>query len=368
MKYKVSIVVPVYNGEKPIERCLNSLLKQTLKEIEIICVNDGSTDKTLKVLKKYAADYSNIKVVSQKNGGLSSARNTGIKNASSSYIMFCDGDDVFMPSMCERMVKAMDDERVDVVACGTKVKYKAHSEIAGSDVQYYRIKFIGRHYVNETITSKTDVSVCDKIFRKDLLEKYNICFPEGLNNEDYYFYNAYMSVARTIYFINKKMYSYVRHEGSIMSENFEQNSYSPDHLLVAIKLFSFYKKNHFLKKHLDFFWDQFVESYYFSYLHSAESRRKEIQGIANEFIKINYSSYKPIDSDIRKKVFEIAHDGFWYRAMCSFSRKIKHFYSSINIAYRQQEFINTCIVDTDRRTRGLIDRLNDITEEKNDET
>lgn len=367
MKYKVSIVVPIYNGEKSIEKCLNNLLKQTLKEVEIVCVNDGSTDNSLKILKEFAAKYSNIKVVSQKNSGLSAARNTGIENASSLYVMFCDDDDIFMPSMCERMVRAMNDERVDMAACGTRVKYKAHSEIAESDIRYYRIKFAGRHYINENITSKTDVSVCDKIFRKDILEKYKIRFPEGLNNEDYYFYNAYMSVARTIFFINKKMYSYIRHEGSIMSENFEQNGYSPDHLMVAIKLFSFYKKNHYLEKHLDFFWDQFVESYYFSYLHTAESRRMEIQEIAKKFIKENYNDYKPADSEIKKKIYEIAHDGFWYRAMRSFNRRMKRFYSKINIAYRQQEFINACIVDTDCRTRELINRLDDIMEEKNDE-
>ena len=366
MKYKVSVIVPIYNGEKTIGNCLDNLLKQTLKEMEIVCVNDGSSDATDDILKEYAKKNSNIKIVRQKNGGLSAARNTGIKNATAPYVMFCDDDDIFATSMCSEMVKAIEEEGVDIVACGTKVEYEVHSEITTADRRYYRIKFDGKQYINENIISKTDVSVCDKLFRRDLLMKYNIRFPDGLNNEDYYFYNAYMCKAKTIFFIKKKYYKYIRREGSIMSGNFEKNSFSPDHLLVVEKLFSFYKKNNFLKGHIDFFWKQFIESYHFSYLHSAEERRKEIQKMAGDFAKKHYNDYQPTDLDVKRKIKEIMHYGLIYRIFRLVRQKVTRIYSRVNIAYRQQEFINARIIDTDQEIRDLIDYLEDIREERYD--
>ena len=90
---KVSIIVPVYNAEKYLERCLDSLVNQTLKDIEIICINDGSTDKSLKILNKYAGEYNNILIIEQENKGQSAARNVGIDTAGGEFIAFIDADD-----------------------------------------------------------------------------------------------------------------------------------------------------------------------------------------------------------------------------------------------------------------------------------
>ena len=300
MKSKVSIIVPVYNCEKMIGNTLERLVKQTLKEIEIVCVNDGSTDDSLEILNRWTKKDKRIKVVNQKNGGLSAARNTGIRNASSPYLMFCDGDDLFDKKMCKIMVNAIEREDVDIVACGTEVKYDAHSEIAGSDENYYRIKFVGRRYIDDEITAKTDVSVCDKLFKAELINKNKICFPNDLNNEDYYFYNAYMSVAKTIYFVNQKLYTYIRHEDSIMSENFEKKKFSIDHLIVAEELFNFYEKNGFLKGHRDLFWRQWIASFWFSYEHSGEQYFSWIREEANKFLDNNYEKFKPFDKELQK--------------------------------------------------------------------
>ena len=363
MGAKVSIVVPVYNGANSIGSCLNNLTKQTLKEIEIVCVNDGSKDETLDIIKEWIKKDKRIKVVSQENGGLSAARNTGIKNTKTPYVMFCDADDVFKPSMCKKMVEAIENNETDIAACGTEVEYKAHAEIKDSDTNYYRIKFEGRNYINDDITARTDVSVCDKIFRMDLISKYKIDFPEKLNNEDYYFYNAYMSVAKTIFFVNQKLYKYIRHEDSIMSGNFDRDTYSPDHLLVAKKLFNFYKKNGFLENHKDFFWNRFTESYWFSYEHSAKKYHNKIQQIAKEFIAANIHQYEPISPRTRRQVYVIYHNNLVHKVWRAIKGKMGRFYRKVNIAYRQQEYINWTIEKLEQESYEISERLDKMEKE-----
>ena len=360
MKSKVSIIVPVYNCEKMIGNTLERLVKQTLKEIEIVCVNDGSTDDSLEILNRWTKKDKRIKVVNQKNGGLSAARNTGIRNASSPYLMFCDGDDLFDKKMCKIMVNAIEREDVDIVACGTEVKYDAHSEIAGSDENYYRIKFVGRRYIDDEITAKTDVSVCDKLFKAEFINKNKICFPNDLNNEDYYFYNAYMSVAKTIYFVNQKLYTYIRHEDSIMSENFEKNSYSPDHLLVVQKLFDFYCKTGFIDAHKNFFWSQFSESYWFSYEHSAKKYHKTIHKIAKDFIEENIRKYPVDQPKVKRQINTIFYDDLLHRSWRLMKRKLRGFYMRVNVAYKQQDFINRNIEQLEQDVYELSEKLDGV--------
>ena len=357
MKSKVSIIVPVYNCEKLVGRTLERLMKQTLEEIEIICINDGSTDGSLEVLQQFEKKDGRIKVVSQQNGGLSAARNTGIKNASSSYLMFCDGDDLFDEKMCEIMVEAIESADVDIVACGTEVEYDAHSEIADSDRNYYRIKFVGRKYINDEIMTKTDVSVCDKIFKAELIRKYKIAFPDKLNNEDYYFYNAYMSVAKTIFFVNQKLYTYIRHDDSIMSENFEGNSYSPDHLLIVQELFKFYRRTGFINSHTNFFWDQFSESYWFSYEHSAKKYHKKINGLAKEFIEKNIQKYPASQPKVKRQINLILYDNILHKSWRFMKGKMSRIYRKVNIAYKQQDYINKHIEQMEQNIYDLSDRV-----------
>ena len=364
MNAKVSIVVPVFNGEKSIKGCLDNLTGQTLREIEIICVNDGSTDSSQSIIEDYMKKDKRIKLVSQKNGGLSAARNTGIKNTKTPFIMFCDCDDIFAKNMCEKMFSSIEENDVDIAACGTEVEYKAHSEIADSDANYYRIKFTGRNYISSEITSKTDVSVCDKIFKMEIIQKNKIEFPEKLNNEDYYFYNAYMSVSKTIFFINQKLYKYIRHDDSIMSENFDKNTYSPDHLLVAQKLFNFYKKNGFLTRHIDYFWEQFCESYWFSYEHSAKKYRAKIQKMAKEFIDKNVSKYGPETPKTRRQVYIIWKNDIVHKIWRFIKGVSARMYRKINIAYQQQDYINKSIEKLEQEAYELSERLSMLEKEK----
>lgn len=112
----ISIIVPVYNSEKYIDRCLDSILNQTYKDLEIVLVNDGSNDQSLKILENYALRDTRIKVVNQENKGVAAARNTGLDNATGDYILYVDSDDWIENNMVERMVELS--ANADIVFCG----------------------------------------------------------------------------------------------------------------------------------------------------------------------------------------------------------------------------------------------------------
>ena len=300
MRAPVSVIVPTYNGEKTIAKCLDSLLEQSQKRIKIICVNDGSTDGTLEILKRYCSKNRKIKIINQKNQGRAAARNAGLLAVKTKYVMFCDDDDVYEKNMCENMVDALEKSGTDLAVCEINVVYKAHSEMKKSDEEYYKLHFIGMQEISDIVIDKTDASVCNKIFRMDIIRDNMVDFPTGLNNEDYYFYNAYMSVASTVFFLGQKLYRYIRREGSIMSDNFEGGKESIDHLLVAEKLFGFYRKNGFLDEHKDLFWRQWIASFWASYRYSDKKYRPIIKKEAMRFLDKNYEKYEPEDKELKQ--------------------------------------------------------------------
>ena len=364
-KAKICVIVPVYNVEKYIKNCLESLIHQTMKEIEIVCVNDGSTDDSAKVIEKYTKKDDRIKLINQENQGVAAARNTGLKAAKNiKYLMFCDPDDEFDVMMCEKMYKAIEKSEADMACCGMAVEYEVHDEKERDDNAYYRLKFRGKVYIDDNIMRKTDTSLCDKIFRNSIVQEYKISFPDGLKNEDYYFYMAYASVSNTAFYLNQRLYKYVRREGSIMSEDFDQNSYSPDHLLVAIKLFEFYSKNNFVKQHTDLFWTQFVESYWFSYTHSAKKFRKKIHDIAVKFIDKYYAKNEPTIPKVRTQVIMIKRNNIYYRVLRRGKGLITRPYLKLNLAYRQQEHINKQIDDLEAKLSDLESRIDNLLENK----
>ena len=117
----VSVLIPVYNVEKYLKKCLDSVVNQTLTDIEIICVNDGSTDGSLKILEEYRSIDSRIKIINKANGGLPSARNAGLNAAKGRYVGFVDSDDYIEPNMFEKLVDVAEHEESEVVICGANI-------------------------------------------------------------------------------------------------------------------------------------------------------------------------------------------------------------------------------------------------------
>ncbi len=362
MEEKISIIVPVYNVEKYLEKCLDSIIGQTYRKIRIICVNDGSTDGSLAILEKYKKKDSRIEIVNKKNGGLSSARNAGLEHAKTDYVMFCDSDDYYSTNICNELVKAIERDDSDLAICGINVEYLAHEEMRESDRKYYRLEYHDKNYIDDELILLTDVSATNKIFRLKKIKDNNLCFPEGINNEDFYFYNAYMSVSGSISFVNKKLYNYVRREDSIMSGNFNKNMLSMDHLLVAEKLFTFYKETGFLKEHTDLFWRQWTDSFWFSTNHSSKKYYKKIRIHAKKFATEKIEKYPPKKDSLKREVKYIITNNLFLKIRRGARNKLASAYKTIDIGFRQQSFINNHIEDLQKKIDELTDRIDNLSE------
>lgn len=295
---KVSIVLTSFNAEKYLAKTLDSLLSQTLSEIEIICVDDGSTDGSLEILKDYAKNDERVQVLETKSTKASSpsaARNLGLTKVSAPYVMFCDGDDFVESTMAEKMYAAIVESEADLAVSELRVIYEAHREMKVSDDYYYSLKYSGTRTVTPELVMNVDSAPTNKIFRKSLIDQYGIKFPEGIYYEDAYFCSAYFFVSKKVQFVNEQLYNYVRHKDSIMSRTWSKNAetdFAVDHLIVAERLFGFLEKNGLVEQHNDLFWQLFASYARFAIINSkSRGRRAEVRDEALDFIKKHKESF-----------------------------------------------------------------------------
>lgn len=260
---QISVIIPVYNKEKFLSKCLDSILNQTLKDLEIICVNDGSTDNSLSILKNYAKQHKQIKIITQKNQGLSGARNSGLLKAKGKWITFIDPDDYIDAETYKTALSNVSDNP-NLICFGIKTFGKSTSEQNQSDKKYYKIKYSNVVPATDAVIWNTDCSVCNKLFDAAIIKKYGIKFPEGRNYEDACFYFKYTALIQKILFIPKYFYHYLRHENSIMFQTFSKTDKALDHMYILEDIYDFYQKNAIFESKKNLFEKQFVAYFYFA--------------------------------------------------------------------------------------------------------
>ncbi|PWL75887.1 hypothetical protein DBY21_07285 [Candidatus Gastranaerophilales bacterium] len=216
---KVSIVIPIWNTEKYLERCLQSLVNQTLQIIEIICVNNGSTDRCGEIIENFAKSDKRIKVVNIEHGSISKARNSGIAVSTAPYITFVDSDDWVEPECYETALKEFQkDSDIDIVCWGANIVNKdldKNAQILLNARKYHKIKINGKYKVTDKISSKTTVCIWNKLFKTDIIKKNNVISPENVELlEDTSFFYTYLANCNYAYFINKYFYNYVQRKNS----------------------------------------------------------------------------------------------------------------------------------------------------------
>ena len=206
---KVSVIVPVYNVYDYIEKCLDSLVNQTLKDIEIIVVNDGSPDDSQKIIDKYAKKYKNVHSFIKENGGLSDARNYGIKYAKGEYIAFIDSDDYVKLDMYEKMYQKAKEDNYDMVVCDIDYIYDDHTLRVSSGIDS-DTKDIKKTYLT------IHPAAWNKIFKKDLF-KNNVFFKKGVWFEDIEFIYRMLPYIKSIGVVKENFNEYIQRPGSITS-------------------------------------------------------------------------------------------------------------------------------------------------------
>lgn len=244
---KISIIVPVYNVEKFLSKCIDSILSQTFKDFELILVNDGSADKSLEICKYYKSLDERICIIDKINGGLSSARNAGLEKAKGDYIGFIDSDDYVHPKMFELLYREIIKYNADISICDFEKVYNyMDNKNFSYESNHVLVKCLSNIEAIEKINTKNGVTfviACNKLYKKNLFNK--LRYKENVIHEDEFMAHRILYKAERIIYINEPLYFYVQREGSIM--NSKSKISKIDYLLsLSDRIKFFYKKG--LKK------------------------------------------------------------------------------------------------------------------------
>lgn len=234
---KVSIIVPVYNTEKYLKKCLDSLINQTLQDIEILIINDGSTDNSEKVINEYKQKYfPKVRTFKKENKGLSDTRNFAIPECLGEYIGFVDSDDYIDNEMYENMYNKAIEEDLDLVECNFVWEYPNRiNEDKGSKYTTIEDAFLNGR-----------VMVCNKIIKTSIIKENNISFPVGLRYEDIEFFYKLMPFIKKSDIVEKPYYHYMQRANSIINTN---NYKTQDIFIILNNIKEFYLSQKIYEKY-----------------------------------------------------------------------------------------------------------------------
>ena len=200
----LSVIIPVYNVEPYLEQCLDSVINQTYKNLEIICIDDGSTDNSLKILEKFQKKDKRIKLIKQQNQGASVARNAGLDIATGEYIAFVDSDDYLELNAYEECMNIMlRNSNIELIEFDMRAFADHNCEISCKRAKHRNV----RHSRNIDLM-RLSIYLCDKIYKRSILDKYHIRFIPKLIYEDVFFSYAYMLSMKNVLFLKRQLYNY----------------------------------------------------------------------------------------------------------------------------------------------------------------
>lgn len=241
---KISIVVPIYKVELYIKKCIENLIRQTYKNIEIILVDDGSPDNCGKICDEYAKKDTRITVIHKTNGGLSDARNAGIHIATGEYVMLVDSDDFIELNSCEELVKIINKTQADIIAFKKANIFEDGKEQRTEDTEKYKEYTNSEAYVELIYGRNFEITAWSRIYKKNILKK--IPFPVGVLSEDFAIAHKLFMSSNKIVFYDKTLYNYFIRNNSIMG-NISRN-HAIDLYNITNEVFKFQKKN--FKEHI----------------------------------------------------------------------------------------------------------------------
>ena len=223
---KVSVIVPVYNGEKSVKRCSDSILNQDYPELELILVDDGSRDRSWDVIQTIASKDSRVKAIHQENGGVSSARNRALAEASGTYVQFADVDDWLPMDSTKLLVRDMEAKAAEL-AVGDFYRVVDGNVAEKGSIQTGGTLSL-RQYADEMMLAPADLYygvLWNKLYRKDIMERYGICMDENINySEDMIFNLEYLLHVNTVAILKAPVYYYQYTKGSLVDQNLNLSS------------------------------------------------------------------------------------------------------------------------------------------------
>lgn len=293
---KYSFIVPVYNTEKYLKKCLDSLVNQTYKDFEIIVVNDGSTDKSSNIISKYQKKYKNIIVIDKENEGLSMARNRGVQKSSGKYIIFVDSDDYVSNKLLEEVDKKIDDSDILRFQIATEDEEytkinEYHEESFESMCGYDAFKYLSSYHFVEPAWCY--------VIRKNYYIENKFSFKKGVYHEDFGLIPYVIYKARKVKSIDFIGYYYIQRNGSIMNNNdYKKTVKKAFDMLEQYKTMRLFAKNINRKNNLD--------DYFLSYISNSvivkarELKKDEKKVYINELKKLNVFDGVLVNTRIRR--------------------------------------------------------------------
>lgn len=313
MQDLVSIIIPVYKVEKYLEQCINSIIAQTYKKIEIILVDDGSPDHSGKICDEYARKDERIKVIHKKNGGLSDARNKGINQATGKYIAFIDSDDYVEPNYLEKLYDAITKFDTKIAQCNIQKISENNNKLEAIGDETEKIKD-GKTMIEELYDNKWENTVVwNKLYLRQLFE--DIRYPIGKIHEDEFTTYKILYEIEKIVIIPEYLYCYRQREESIMGKKYNLNKLD---MLEA------------LEKRLDFFEEKDEKQLYYLTLQCYLQKIKE-----NYFSVKQWIEESELIQKILKKKYKENYRKIFKMKEVSFNKKIKWslFYFVPNLWY-----------------------------------
>lgn len=292
---KISVIIPVYNVEKYIRQCIESVINQTLKDIEIIVVNDGTKDKSMKIIEEYISDR-RILIINKENGGLSSARNLGMKLAKGKYIYFLDSDDWIERLTLEEIYSFAENNKLD---------------IAIADIYFYdneTHKIIERKTKDNCSQKKGSyfwgnygIEACNKLYKKNFLIDNNLFFEENIIYEDDLFTIITSFSTNKIRYLNKNYYYYRQNrKGSIMTSSIKDKRIKSLEIIISkIKEL----KEKLQKNEFSFLRLTIMEIYYLNIIYDITNKHNICASKIKELEQILHLSWKRLDK-VEKKIIK----------------------------------------------------------------
>jgi len=249
----ISVIVPVYNVEKYLPRCLDSILGQSFRDIEVICVYDDSHDQSWNILQSYADRDDRVHILNKNTGCLSSARNLGIHEARGTFLSFIDADDELLPDAFTRIAPCFDTE-TDIVCFGVEEVVESNGKSFVRESGYFDLPFEGSAQINDQLRFQICWTVWNKMFRTDFVKNAGLTFPEHCQFEDNPFTLNAFAICGKIFLLNEKLYRYFRHASSLSANANQGHAQSAfDYLRILEHMYEFWSKHQLFSDKLSLF-------------------------------------------------------------------------------------------------------------------
>lgn len=297
----ISVIIPVYNRQESVGRCLDSILGQTLGDVEIVVVDDGSTDATPEVCARYSSLDTRVRVIRTQNGGVSAARNVGLQHATGAFLRFVDSDDWLEVASLERALSRHQSDHSDIVLGG----YTLHGGASGQSdlVSGYRDAALPIHefllLLSQARSNQIVNSCCMCSFRRDIVTHHELRFPEDVSmGEDQIFTLSYLKHASSVSLMNDFGYTYSRETPNSLSRVYHPNIYASERKMLSAALALFDQTSGLSPQNVERAYAKrlatAISTHYIRHERDAKSLRRILSAMRSDEVYLRYSDRKSV--------------------------------------------------------------------------